>query len=354
MKAFVGAPGAHFQPTVCRTHPPTPATPLLPPMRPPTQRHATKPPSVSASAASTDTDAAIAPVGTVPVAVNLREHGWDTWGDGKRLQCVAADVAPDTITIRSLDWDRDRFDIEFGLQEGTTYNAYVIFGAEKTALVDASHEKFRGLFMKALAAELGARGRSLDYVVVSHTEPDHSGLVPDVVAAYPGVTVVSSKVALTFLQNLAHTPFEARVVKGGDTIDLGGGHVLEFVMAPNLHWPDTIFTYDHATAVMYTCDAFGMHYCSDDPFDSSLSQLVPHYRFYYDCLMRPNAKSVTTALRKVKDLPYEIIANGHGPALRYNVPEMVGWYKQWSEQVNKADTSVRLFFVGASSRYKTS
>ena len=87
------------------------------------------------------------------------------------------DVADDTISIRSLDWDRDRFDIEFGLQEGTTYNSFLIFG-EKTCLVDASHEKFRDLYMKVLKEELSKRGRTLDYVVVSHTEPDHSGKQP--------------------------------------------------------------------------------------------------------------------------------------------------------------------------------
>ena len=87
------------------------------------------------------------------------------------------DVADDTISIRSLDWDRDRFDIEFGLQEGTTYNSFLIFG-DKTCLVDASHEKFRELYMKTLKQQLAERGRTLDYVVVSHTEPDHSGAEP--------------------------------------------------------------------------------------------------------------------------------------------------------------------------------
>lgn len=289
-------------------------------------------------------------VGTLDTAMpmgpgKIREHGWDTWGEGKRLQCIATDVGEDTVTIRSLDWDRDRFDIEFGLQEGTTYNAYIIFGSEKTALVDASHEKFRGLFMKALSKELESRGRrTLDYVLVSHTEPDHSGLVPDVVAAYPNATVVGSKVALTFLDNLSRKPFPRQAVKGGDKIDLGGGHVIEFVMAPNLHWPDTMFSYDHQSRIMFTCDAFGMHYCAGDPFDSSLEPLMPHYRFYYDCLMRPNAKSVLTALRKVKDLPYEAIANGHGPMLKYNVAELVNSYKTWSEGISKSDASVAVLY----------
>lgn len=95
--------------------------------------------------------------------------------NGNRLKVIVADVAPNTITIRSLDFDRSRFDIEFGLSDGTTYNSYLIFGADKTALIDASHEKFRNLYMPALKSELEARGRTLDYVFVSHTEPDHSG-----------------------------------------------------------------------------------------------------------------------------------------------------------------------------------
>ena len=85
------------------------------------------------------------------------------------------DVAENTKAIRSLDWDRDRFDIEFSLDIGTTYNSYLIFGAGKTALVDASHEKFRGTYLPVLQDQLKAAGCSLDYIIVSHTEPDHSG-----------------------------------------------------------------------------------------------------------------------------------------------------------------------------------
>ncbi|GAB4823920.1 hypothetical protein N2152v2_010966 [Parachlorella kessleri] len=267
------------------------------------------------------------------------------WNGSKRLQTCVTDVAKNTVTIRSLDWDRDRFDIEFGLSDGTTYNAYLIFGADKTALVETSHEKFRGPFMEVLKEQLAKAGRGVDYILCSHTEPDHSGLVGDVVALYPDAVVIGSKVCISFLKNLVHSPFKEKVVKGGEKIDLGGGHVLEFVMAPNLHWPDTIFTYDHATGIMYTCDAFGMHYCSEDPYDSHLEPLDSHYRYYYDCLMRPNAKSVCVALRKVKDLPYTAIGTGHGPMLRYNVPELVGRYKSWSEDMTKSPTSVAVLYT---------
>lgn len=85
-----------------------------------------------------------------------------------------------------------------------------------------------------------------------------------------------------------------------------------------------MFSFDHATGVMYTCDAFGAHYATDAPFDTELASLSPHFRFYYDCLMRPNARSVLTALRKVKDLDYTTVATGHGPIIRYNLEELVG------------------------------
>ena len=85
-----------------------------------------------------------------------------------------------------------------------------------------------------------------------------------------------------------------------------------------------MFSFDHATGVMYTCDAFGAHYATAAPFDTELQALAPHFRFYYDCLMRPNARSVLTALRKVKDLDYTTVATGHGPIIRYNLDELVG------------------------------
>ena len=95
---------------------------------------------------------------------------------------------------------------------------------------------------------------------------------------YPEATVVGSRVALTYLDSLTHRPFTKRIVKGGDRVELGAGHDLEFVMAPNLHWPDTMFSFDHGTGVMYTCDAFGSHLCDDSVYDSDLAALSPHFR----------------------------------------------------------------------------
>jgi flavorubredoxin/flavin reductase (DIM6/NTAB) family NADH-FMN oxidoreductase RutF len=261
----------------------------------------------------------------------------------KRLTIQTGEIAPDTTTIRSLDWDRDRFDIEFGLQNGTTYNSFLIRG-EKTALVDTSHEKFRQLYLDTVKGLINPT--EIDYLIISHTEPDHSGLVKDVLQLAPDVTVVGSKVAIQFLEDLVHHPFKRLIVKNGDKLDLGNGHVLEFVNAPNLHWPDTIFSYDAGTQVMFTCDAFGLHYCSDSTFDEDLSVIEADYRFYYDCLMAPNARSVLSALKRMGELgEVKMIANGHGPLLRHNVEELVSRYRKWSQAQTKAETSVVVFYV---------
>lgn len=269
----------------------------------------------------------------------------------KRLQTQVAEIGADTTCIRSLDWDRDRFDIEFGLDLGTTYNSYVIKGASKTALVDASHAKFEQLYIDTLKGVVDPA--SIDYIVCSHTEPDHSGLIGPILELAPDATVVGSKVCIQFLENLVQKPFKSRAVKGGDVVDLGGGHELRFIMAPNLHWPDTMFSFDPATKLMYTCDAFGSHYCTEDMFDTNLEAVLPHYRFYYECLMKPNARSVLTALRKCAsdgadplDNDFAGICNGHGPLLKFNVEELVGGYKKWSEDaLEKAKAATTVFYT---------
>ena len=120
---------------------------------------------------------------------------------------------------------------------------------------------------------------------------------------------MGSKVALQFLKDQVHRPFKSRAVKSGEELDLGTNpesgiqHRFEFLSAPNLHWPDTIFSFDLGTGILYTCDAFGLHYCSDDVFDADPGAIAPDFRFYYDCLMGPNARSVLQALKRMDGLP---------------------------------------------------
>ncbi len=260
-----------------------------------------------------------------------------------RLTLQVQEIAADTTTIRSLDWDRDRFDIEFELENGTTYNSFLIRG-DKVALVDTSHEKFRQLYLEKLMDLIDPT--EIDYLIVSHTEPDHSGLIKDILQRAPHIVVVGSKVAMQFLDDQVHQPFERMQIKNGDRLDLGKGHELEFVSAPNLHWPDTILTFDHKTSVLFTCDVFGLHFCDDHTYDEDLEILEADYKLYYDCLMGPNARSVLAALKRMKELPeIKTIATGHGPLLHYNVPELVGRYRDWSQAQAKAETTVALFYA---------
>lgn len=260
-----------------------------------------------------------------------------------RLTTQTLEIGDDTTVMRSLDWDRDRFDIEFGLQNGTTYNSYLVRG-DKVALIDTSHEKFRELYLSLLQGEIDPT--EIDYLIISHTEPDHSGLVRDVLALTPNITVVGAKIAISFLENLVHQSFNSQIAKNGDQIDLGQGHVLEFLNAPNLHWPDTIFTYDHKTQILYTCDAFGSHFCTDDTFDKDLEALSPDYRFYYECLMGPNSRSVLGAMKRMDKLEgINTIATGHGPLLRHNVQELTERYRTWSKAKAKAEKTAAVFYL---------
>lgn len=259
-----------------------------------------------------------------------------------RLTIQTDEIALETTAIRCLDWDRERFDIEFGLRNGTTYNSFLIKG-EKIALVDTSHRKFEQLYLEILIGLIDPK--QIDYLIVSHTEPDHSGLVKDILQLAPSITVVGAKVAIQFLENMVHQPFKSMLVKSGERLDLGNGHELEFISAPNLHWPDTILTYDHKTNILYTCDVFGMHYCDDHTYDENLELIEEDFKYYYDCLMSPNARSVLTALKRIEKLEIKTVATGHGPLLQYYVSDWLGRYQNWSLEQAKTETLVALFYA---------
>ncbi|MEA5451793.1 diflavin flavoprotein [Leptolyngbya sp. CCNP1308] len=260
-----------------------------------------------------------------------------------RLSVQVADIAADSTVLRCLDWDRDRFDIEFELRNGTTYNSFLIRG-DRTALLDTTHVKFRDLYLAELRGQVDLA--AIDYLIVNHTEPDHSGLVGDLLTLAPQITVVGSKVAIQFLQNQIHRPFAAQVVKSGDRLDLGQGHDLEFISAPNLHWPDTMLTYDSGTQVLYTCDVFGLHYCDDTFYDEMPALLEADFQLYYDCLMGPNARSVLAALKRMEPFSISQIATGHGPLLRHHLADWTGRYRTWSEAQAKSEPFVAIFYAG--------
>jgi len=266
-----------------------------------------------------------------------------------RLSVQVQNFTQDSYAIRSLDWDRSRFDIEFGLRNGTTYNSFIIKG-QKLAIIDTSHSKFKKLWFEELIKQVNPE--DIDYLISSHTEPDHSGLIGNLIELNQNITVVGSKLALKFIEDQIHIPFKRLEVKSGESLELGINpksglnHTLEFISAPNLHWPDTIFSYDHSTNVLYTCDAFGLHYCSDEFFDADQKEIYEDFRFYYDCLMGPNARSVLQAIKKIDKLPeLKTIAVGHGPLLKNQVQFWKEKYLEWSSNKSKGNEFVSVCYI---------
>lgn len=229
------------------------------------------------------------------------------------------------------DHDLRVFDIVMHSDWGTSYNAYAVRGAEGVALFETVKEKFFDEYLQNLKEVC-----SLDevkYIVVGHTEPDHSGSLEKLLELTPNATVVGSATAITFLKEIVNKPFASRAVKEGDTIDLGG-RTLTFLSVPFLHWPDSMYTYIPEMKALFTVDSFGCHFADDRVFNDLIDgDFTEAYKYYFDCIMGPFKPFVLKALDKIKPLDIQFIGNGHGPVLRANIPHYLELYRQWATPV---------------------
>ena len=229
------------------------------------------------------------------------------------------------------DHDLRVFDIVMHSDWGTSYNAYAVRGAEGVALFETVKEKFFDEYLANLKEVC-----SLDevkYIVVGHTEPDHSGSLEKLLDLTPNATVVGSATAITFLKEIVNKPFASRAVKEGDTIELGG-RTLTFLSVPFLHWPDSMYTYIPEMKALFTVDSFGCHYADDRVFNDLIDgDFTEAYKYYFDCIMGPFKPFVLKALDKIKTLDIQFIGNGHGPVLRANIPHYLELYRQWATPV---------------------
>ena len=231
--------------------------------------------------------------------------------------------------------DLEIFDELFPTHNGTTYNAYVVRGEQKTALIDTVKAPFTDEFFAKVEEAVGLD--QIDLVVINHTEPDHSGALARLLEKRPDLPVYCSRPAQNFLSQLLNKPINAHVVSDGDEIDLGG-RTLRFILAPYLHWPDTMFTYLVEDAVLFPCDGFGAHYCASKLFDDEIPDFSHDFHFYFDCIMRPFKDKVRAAVAKVDELELKLICPSHGPIRRIDPKAVVDSYRRWSalppEQAN--------------------
>jgi flavorubredoxin len=171
---------------------------------------------------------------------------------------------------------------------------------------------------------------------VDHTEPDHSGTIEKLLDINPCLEIVGSMGALNFLKERTNRDIGGRAVKTGDEIDLGG-KTLKFISAPNLHWPDTIFTYVPEIKTLLTCDCFGSHYSDENVTNDNLASYEDYMKtlvYYYDNILGPFKGDVLSAIEKIGDLDIDVIATGHGPVLTTNPREVIELYRQWSSPKN--------------------
>lgn len=262
----------------------------------------------------------------------------------------ALEVKNDIYWVGALDPNLRIFDVVMYTPFGTTYNSYVVKGSEKTAVFDTVKIKFFDEYLERLKS-LNVDVEKLDYIVISHTEPDHAGSVAKLLEIAKNAKVVGSPAALNFLKNIAHRNFDSITVGDGSSLNLGN-KTLKFISAPFLHWPDTIYTYVEEDKLLITCDSFGCHYCNPEVFNDlneNNNDYLEALKYYFDVIMGPFKSHVLSAVGKIKDLKIDMICPGHGPILRDNPLKIVDLYKIWSEEIKPGNDKldVTICYVSA-------
>ncbi len=256
-------------------------------------------------------------------------------------------VTGDVKWIGILDYELVTFDVVMETKYGTTYNSYFI-NAEKKVIIETAKEKFSDIYLDKVKKLVNPE--SIDYVVMNHTEPDHSGCLRHLLKIAPQATVVGSGNAIRYLHDIVDVPFKSLQVKDGDTLNLGN-KTLRFIGAPNLHWPDTIYTYLEEEKLLFTCDSFGSHFCHQKMFDDLVPDFDDAYEYYFDVILKPYSKFMLKAIEKIKPLEIQAICTGHGPILRSDWKKYVDYAEKLSQrylqEITPEKRNILIAFVSA-------
>ena len=239
-------------------------------------------------------------------------------------------LKPNVYAVGAIDWDRRLFDELIPLPDGTSYNAYLVKGSEKTALLDTVDPTKTTVLIDNLV-KLGTD--KIDYIVAHHAEQDHSGSIPDILTFYPDAKVVTNlkcKGMLIDLLNISEDKFIT--IDDGQRLSLGG-KTLQFVYIPWVHWPETIGTYLQEDKIFFPCDFFGSHLATSSLFVDDEPVVYEAAKRYYAEIMMPFRAPIRKNLEKIKALEIEMVAPSHGPI--YDKPEfIIDAYNDWvSDQV---------------------
>jgi flavorubredoxin len=227
--------------------------------------------------------------------------------------------------VGAVDWDRRLFDELIPLPDGTSYNAYLIKGTEKTALIDTVDPTMASVLVDNLNQ---VDVKKIDYVIANHAEQDHSGTLPQILKLYPNAMIVATPKCKNLLMDLLLVP-KSRIitVEDGKTLSLGD-KTLEFIHAPWVHWPETMLTYLREDKILFTCDFFGSHLATSDLYVTDEAIVYEAAKRYYAEIMMPFRMVIQKNLEKIKDLQIDVIAPSHGPL--YDKPSLIlEAYKDW-------------------------
>jgi flavorubredoxin len=238
------------------------------------------------------------------------------------------DITRDVKWIGVLDYDIRTFDIVMHTGFGTTYNSYFI-NAEKKTIVEVAKGKFSETFFHKLTKVTDPA--EIQYIILDHTEPDHSGSLGLLLDMAPSATVVGSGNAIRYLEDIVNRPFKSLVVKDGDTLDLGN-KTLRFFSAPNLHWPDSMLTLLSEDKILFSCDVFGAHFCSSEMYSNFNEQYTESFKYYFDIIMSPFSRFMLKAIEKIRPLELDFICPGHGPIHEKNLAKAINLSEKYANQ----------------------
>ncbi|MCL4428046.1 MAG: FprA family A-type flavoprotein [Deltaproteobacteria bacterium] len=270
--------------------------------------------------------------------------------NNKDLFQKALEIKDGVYYTGAFDPDLRVFDIVIPTVHGTTYNSYFIQGSQKSALIDTVKLNTKDQLINKLSGLTDIS--KIDYIVINHTEPDHSGALHLIKDIAKDATLVYSKNAHHFVKHIIKKDYNNITVGDGDSIDLGG-KTLQFISAPFLHWPDTMFSYLKEDKILFPCDFFGAHYCDANVFNDLLAdkeEAFEAFKYYFTHIMRPFKNYSLNALEKLKNYDIEIIAPSHGPILRKDLKKYIDWYMEASKTSN-TDSAVKKIAVIYASAY---
>jgi len=228
------------------------------------------------------------------------------------------------------DRETDLFEAHWPLPRGVSYNAYLI-NDDKVALVDTVKSYFQTDYLDKIRAIIGT-DRKVDYLIINHMEPDHSGAIKELKEVYPEITIVGNKKTMSFLEGFYGVSDNLKIIKDGETLDLGD-YKLKFYLTPMVHWPETMMTYEQTEGILFSGDAFGGFGTLDGGiFDDELN--VEFYEDetlrYFSNIVAKYSRMVQRAIKKLSGLDINIVASTHGPIWRENPEEIINDYQKWS------------------------